>query len=109
MEQAEPQAAGTEPGIRGTWAQLTLESTVLAGTGLLLARIARDIPDVRLDAGIVFAIALALHGGGILRFARRCADFLDLECPHCAESFHGLPERLPRPFRTHCAHCGAHA
>lgn len=109
MEQAESQATGAAPAIRGTWVQLTLEAIVFVLMGVLLGLVALQIPDVRLDAGIVFAIALALHAGGLLRFARRTADFLDLQCPQCSESFHGLPEQLPRPFRTRCAHCGARA
>jgi hypothetical protein len=109
MEHAEPQAPETPVRIRGTWTQLTLELGVLGAAAGLLARIAQQIPDGRPDVGFVFAIALVLHASGFVRFARRTADFLEIECPQCSESFHGVPDRLPRPFRTRCAHCGAHA
>jgi hypothetical protein len=109
MEQVSSQGPGERAGIRGVWLQLTLEAVVFTGIGVLLAVLARQLPGARADAGVVFAMLLVLHGCGVVRFAREAAEFFELECPHCAESFHGLPDRLPRPFRTHCARCGVRA
>ena len=109
MEQSPPQTPGTRPGIRGAWIQLTLEASVFSGIGVLLAMIGLQLPSTRPDAGVVFAAVVVLHAWGVVRFAQRAADFFDIECPHCAESFHGLPDRLPRPFRTRCARCGVRA
>ncbi len=109
MDQSSPQASDSSPGIRGAWVQLTLEASVFSAIGVLLAMIGLQLPAARADAGLVFAIVVVLHAWGVVRFARRAADFFDIECPHCAESFHGLPDRLPRPFRTRCAQCGVRA
>ena len=109
MEQVPPQGSGKRSGIRGAWLQLTLEVVVFVGIALLLALVARKLPGARPDAGVVYFIVLALHGFGVLRFAQRAAEFFELECAHCSESFHGRPDRLPRPFRSHCASCGVRA
>lgn len=109
MEQTEPQAAALPERIRRAWTQLTLEGTALAAAGALLYRIGLQIPDTRPDLGFVFLVAALLHASGFLRFVRRAADFIGLECPHCEQSFHGVPDRLPRPFRSRCAHCDAPA
>ena len=110
-----PEREGDDPqrkaplAIRVAWVQLLLEATVGLAAGVLLLRIAEVLPAHRPDGAFLLAVVLLLHASAALRFFQRASDFFELECPHCAESFHGLPDRLPLPFRTRCAHCGAPA
>jgi hypothetical protein len=107
MEQTHPRAT-EKPGKPGTsWLTLILEALVVCAIAAVLALVTLRLPDGRSDAGFVFAIALGLHAAGVLRFTRRLSEFLELECPSCRQSFHDFPERLPRPLRHGCAHCGA--
>jgi hypothetical protein len=108
MEQIHDRADETAKRPNATWLQLSLEVMVFSGIGVLLCLAGARIPDGRADAGFVFAILVALHAGGVVRFVLRASEFLELECPVCTHSFHGLPDRLPKPFRRHCAHCGSH-
>ena len=64
------------------------------------------MPGQRSDTSFFFVVILALHALGVGRFWIRAEAFLAFECPECSESFHGFPDRLPRPYRSHCAECG---
>jgi len=89
------------------WTQLLSEAAVLGAVSLLLLVVATLLPNQRSDTGFVFCLALALHAWGVGRFWIRAEAFLGFACPECSESFHGFPERIPRPYRKHCAECGA--
>ena len=80
---------------------------MLCIVSLLLLVVATLTPNQRSDVGFVFFLILALHGWGVGRFFVRIEAFLAFECPKCLESFHGFPDRIPRPYRQHCARCGA--
>jgi hypothetical protein len=89
------------------WTQLLFEVGVLAIVSLLLLVVAARVPNQRPDAGFVFFLVLVLHAWAVGRFWIRAEAFFGFECPECEESFHGFPERLPRPYRKRCAGCGA--
>jgi hypothetical protein len=94
------------PDVHG-WTQLLTEAAVLGIVSLLLLFVAALTPDQRSDTGFFFFLILALHAFGVGRFWIRAETFLAFECPSCLESFHGLPDRIPRPYRRHCAQCEA--
>jgi len=104
IESAVPETA--VPDVLG-WAQLLSEAAVLGIVSLLLLVVAALTPNQRSDAGFVLFLVLALHAWGVGRFWVRVEAFLAFECPACLESFHGFPDRMPRPFRRHCARCEA--
>jgi hypothetical protein len=89
------------------WTQLLSEAAVLGIVSLLLLLVATLTPNQRSDAGFVFFLILALHAFGVGRFWIRAEAFLAFECRACTESFHGFPDRIPRPYRQHCAQCEA--
>jgi len=107
MRELESTTEGTGPGPHLGWTQLLSEAAVLTAVSLLLLAVAALVPSHRSDTGFVFVLVLALHAWGVGRFWIRAEAFLAFECPECSESFHAFPDRLPRPYRTRCAGCGA--
>jgi hypothetical protein len=107
MREVEPATAETDLEPRLGWTQLLFEAAVLAAVSLLLLAVAAQVPGQRADTGFVFFLVLSLHAWGVGRFWIRAEAFLAFECPECSESFHAFPDRLPRPYRTRCAGCGA--
>jgi hypothetical protein len=58
------------------------------------------------DLQIGFGLALFTFSVAILLLFHHAGEVLDLECPRCAEAFHGDGvERASSPFRRRCAHC----
>jgi hypothetical protein len=103
LDSATPRSV-TSPGLG--WTQLLFETGVLAVVSLLLLVVATLVPDHRSDAGFLFFLVLVLHAFAVGRYWIRAETFLSFECPGCSEPFHGFPERLPLPYRKHCAGCG---
>jgi hypothetical protein len=106
MRELESEAPDAAVPDRLGWTELLSEAAVLAVVSLILLIVATLLPEKRSDAGFVFFLVLALHALGAGRFWIRAEVFLAFECPACSESFHGFPERMPRPYRARCATCG---
>ena len=88
------------------WVHLIGQGVLCCILGLCLLLCVPYLPAARPEIGGAWGVALAVHALASLRLFSAASDFLLLECPSCSESFHGLPEQLPRPFRTCCAACG---
>jgi hypothetical protein len=62
------------------------------------------------DLQFAFGMALFVFAVALILLFRHANEVLDLECPHCAEPFHGDGvEELSTPFRLRCAHCASSA
>jgi hypothetical protein len=88
------------------WGVLLSEALLLVLLTVALVALVWRVPGDRTDAGFLSVLALGLYSVAFWRLVARVQRFLDVECPDCTENFHGLPDRLPVPFRSHCAHCG---
>ena len=58
------------------------------------------------DLQFAFGLALFVFAVALILLFHHANEVLDLECPHCADLFHGDGvEQLSTPFRRRCAHC----
>ena len=58
------------------------------------------------DLQFAFGLALFVFAVALILLFHHANEVLDLECPHCADLFHGDGvEQLSIPFRLRCAHC----
>ena len=91
---------------RQEFADLVGGALVCAVFGAILLSLTPRVVPAAADVGFVWLIAILLHARSSLAWIEQAVDYLHLDCPACSHSFHGYPDRLPRPSRTRCAHCG---
>lgn len=94
------------PATPNGWGVLLSEAILLTVVTIALFALVWRVPGGRADAGFLSAIAIGLYSIAFWRLVARAQRFLDADCPDCDQNFHGLPDRLPVPFRRRCAHCG---
>ena len=104
MEIREARTEAARP--EGSWGLVLSELVLIVAMSAALLALVWRVPGGRADADFLLLIIVGLYVAAFARFAMRIASFLSYTCPACAENFHGCPERLPRPFRRRCAHCG---
>ncbi len=86
--------------------QLGVEAIALALAAAFFVMLAPQAEHGPPGVPFFYVSALLLCSAAFVSFVQRCADLLRLACTRCSRNFWGLPDGLPLPTRSRCAHCG---
>lgn len=85
---------------------LAFESTAALAAMLGLIEGVHYIDAATGDLQFAFGMALFVFAVALILLFHHANEVLDLECPHCADLFHGDGvDHVSTPFRRRCAHC----